>query len=112
MAGAHSFQFGRVRDTVENSKPRKIGSVRFPACSLQIVPIQKTDIIYGTDPGMERAMEEQAREEKEKEDKAWKMLQHMNLYNDSGKNPRSTKQGSTQAGSSQQIWPAKQRATK
>jgi hypothetical protein len=50
----------------------------------------KDRIIYGTDPDMERAMEEQAREEKEKEDKAWMMLQHMYLNKDSGKSPRST----------------------
>ena len=67
----------------------------------------KNDIIYSTDPGMDRAMEEQARKEQEKEEKAWIMLQHMNLNKDSGKNPRSTKQGSakrgsTQAGSGQQ----------
>jgi hypothetical protein len=37
-------------------------------------------ITYGTDPDMERAMEEQDKLEKEKEDKAWEMLQHMNIY--------------------------------
>jgi len=37
-------------------------------------------VIYGTDPDMERAMDDQIREEKEKEDKAWKMLQNMNIY--------------------------------
>jgi hypothetical protein len=48
------------------------------------------DIIYGTDPDMERAMEEQAKKEQEKEDKAWNMLQHMYLNKDNGKNPKST----------------------
>jgi len=46
-------------------------------------------IIYGTDPEMDRAMDEQQREEKEKEEKAWQMLQHMNLYNDNGRRPHS-----------------------
>jgi hypothetical protein len=50
----------------------------------------KDSIIYGTDPDMERAMEEQAREEKEKEDKAWNMLQHMQLYKDDRKPPRAS----------------------
>ena len=50
----------------------------------------KDNIIYGTDPEMERAMEEQERHEKEKEEKAWKMLQNMNLYNGIGKSPHST----------------------
>jgi hypothetical protein len=48
----------------------------------------KEHIIYGTDPDMERAMEEQAREEKEKEDKSWNMLQHLYLYKDVGKPAR------------------------
>ena len=39
-------------------------------------------IIYSTDPDMERAMEEEAREQKEKEDKSWEMLQRMYLYKD------------------------------
>jgi len=55
----------------------------------------KDRIIYSTDPEMERAMEEQEREEKEKEEKAWNMLQHMNLYKDSGKKPHSTQPGNT-----------------
>jgi hypothetical protein len=50
----------------------------------------KDGISYSTDPEMERAMEQQAKEEKEKEEKSWKMLQHMYLYKDSGKSPRST----------------------
>jgi hypothetical protein len=41
---------------------------------------------------MERAMDDQIREEKEKEDKAWKMLQNMNVYKDTGKPPRSAPQ--------------------
>jgi hypothetical protein len=39
---------------------------------------------------MERAMEEQARKERDKEEKAWKMLQNMNIYQNIGKNPHST----------------------
>lgn len=50
----------------------------------------KDDIIYSTDPGMERAMEEQARKEQEKEEKSWNMLQHMYLNKDIGKSPKST----------------------
>ena len=50
----------------------------------------KDNIIYGTDPEMERAMEEQARKERDKEEKAWKMLQNMNIYQNIGKNPHST----------------------
>jgi ADP-heptose:LPS heptosyltransferase len=61
----------------------------------------KDEIIYGTDPEMERAMAKQAKEEKEKEEKAWIMLQNMNLRINSGKNPRSTQQGSSQPGSTQ-----------
>jgi hypothetical protein len=55
----------------------------------------KDRIIYGTDPEMERAMEEQQREEKEKEEKAWNMLQHMNIYKDNEKKPRPAQPGNT-----------------
>ncbi|MGA2936872.1 MAG: hypothetical protein ABSF52_07215 [Syntrophobacteraceae bacterium] len=48
------------------------------------------DIIYSTDPRMDRAMEEQARKEQEKEDKAWNMLQNMYLNKDIRKSPKST----------------------
>ncbi len=48
----------------------------------------KDRIIYGTDPEMERAMDDQAREEKEKEAKAWNMLQNMGVYQDNGKHRR------------------------
>ncbi len=48
-------------------------------------------ITYGTDPEMERAMAEQERHEKEKEEKAWQMLQNMNIYKSSKKS-----QGSNQ----------------
>ena len=63
----------------------------------------KDRIIYGTDPEMERTMEEQAREEKEKERQAWNMLQHMNLNNNNnnGKSHKYTQPGSTQPGSTQ-----------
>jgi hypothetical protein len=44
---------------------------------------------------MERAMEEQARAEKEKEDKAWNMLQHMQLYKDNGRPPRPAQPNNT-----------------
>jgi len=39
---------------------------------------------------MDRAMEEQARKEQEKEDKAWNMLQNMYLNKDIRKSPKST----------------------
>jgi hypothetical protein len=45
-------------------------------------------IIYGTDPEMERAMDEQIQEEKEKEEKAWKMLQQMNVSKEEKKRRR------------------------
>jgi hypothetical protein len=40
----------------------------------------KESITYGTNAEMERAMKEQATEEKKKEEKSWEMLQHMNIY--------------------------------
>ncbi|MGA2400589.1 MAG: hypothetical protein ABSG91_02645 [Syntrophobacteraceae bacterium] len=55
----------------------------------------KDSIIYGTDPDMERAMDEQAREEKEKEKEAWKMLQNMQLYQNIKRPPRSTQPDTT-----------------
>ncbi len=49
----------------------------------------KDRIIYGTDHDMERAMEDQERIEKEKEENAWRMLQNMNIYKESRrKSPR------------------------
>lgn len=53
-----------------------------PAPSLLLAVRTDTEdrIIYGTDPEMERAMDEQEKFEKEKENKAWEMLQHMNVY--------------------------------
>lgn len=45
----------------------------------------KDSVIYTTDPGMERAMREEKREEKDKEDKSWQMLQHMYIYKHAGK---------------------------
>ena len=56
-------------------------------------------ISYGTDPGMERTMAERAREEKEQ--KAWIMLQHMNLNNDNGRSHKYTQPGSTKPASTQ-----------
>ena len=55
----------------------------------------KDPIIYGTDPDMERAMEEQAREEKEKEEKAWKMLEHMDIRLDTQKRPSQSQPNNT-----------------
>jgi len=57
----------------------------------------KDSVIYSTDPEMERAMEEQAREEKEKEEKAWKMLQNMNIYKDERKRSPRTQPDNTPA---------------
>lgn len=74
--------------TLENrtSQPRQLMADRTET---------KDRIIYGTDPEMERAMDEQQREEKEKEEKAWNMLQHMNIYKDNGKKTRPTQPGDT-----------------
>jgi hypothetical protein len=74
--------------TLENrtSQPRQLMADRTET---------KDRIIYGTDPEMERAMEEQQREEKEKEEKAWNMLQHMNIYKDNGRKPHSAQPGDT-----------------
>lgn len=55
----------------------------------------KDSIILGTDPDMERAMDEQARQEKEKEKEAWKMLQNMGFYQNIGKRPRPPQQPDT-----------------
>ncbi len=49
-------------------------------------------IILGTDPEMERAMDDQIKQEQEKEDKAWKMLENMNIYKDNQKGRNSTPQ--------------------
>ncbi len=75
--------------TMENrtSQPRQLMADRTET---------KDRIIYGTDPEMERAMEQQEREEKEKEEKAWNMLQHMNIYQDSGKKSHSGQPGNAQ----------------
>ena len=48
-------------------------------------------IILGTDPEMERAMDDQIKQEQEKEDKAWKMLENMNIYKDNQKGRNSTR---------------------
>lgn len=48
---------------------------------------EKDRIVYGTDPEMDRAADEEAREEKEKQEKSWKMLQQMNLYQNRGSKP-------------------------
>ena len=55
----------------------------------------KDSVNYGTDPEMGRAMDEQVREEKEKEEKAWKMLQNMNIYKDTHRRPPRTRTDST-----------------
>ncbi len=47
----------------------------------------KDRIIYGTDSDMERAMEDQEKMEREKEENAWRMLQNMNLYDDYRRKP-------------------------
>ncbi len=55
----------------------------------------RDSIIYGTDPEMERAMEEQVREEKKKEEKAWKMLEHMDIRLDTQKRPSQSQPNNT-----------------
>ena len=44
-------------------------------------------IIYRTDPDLEREAEEQAQEEKNKEDKAWRMLDNTYIFKGDGKGP-------------------------
>ena len=51
----------------------------------------RDSIIYETDPEMERAMDEQAWIEKEKEQEAWKMLQQMNPYKNNSKSGKRKK---------------------
>ncbi len=65
-----------------------------PPCRLHLVDRVDTQdsITYGTDPDAERAMQDQAREEKEKEDKAWMMLQHMYIDQNTGKRRQPAKQ--------------------
>ncbi len=55
-------------------------------------------ISYGTDPRADRVAAERAREEKEKEQQAWIMLQHMYLNNDNGRNHKSNQPRSPQPG--------------
>ncbi len=48
--------------------------------------VEKEDrIIYGTDPEMEETFEEQRIEEKIKEERSWRMLENMNIYEKSGR---------------------------
>jgi hypothetical protein len=42
-------------------------------------------VTYGTDPDPAFSQQEQEKEEQEKEDRAWRMLEHMNLYQANGK---------------------------
>ncbi|MGA2026236.1 MAG: hypothetical protein ABSH17_04085 [Syntrophobacteraceae bacterium] len=79
----------------ESGTPLKIKSLQNrispPPCQLLADRTDtKDEIVYGTDPAMERTMEERAREEKEKEEKSWIMLQHMNLNKYNGRSPKST----------------------
>ncbi|MFZ0931689.1 MAG: hypothetical protein WAN11_24030 [Syntrophobacteraceae bacterium] len=90
----------RLASNSEGPGPLKIQSLQnriSPAHRLLLADRTDTkdSITYGTDPDMERAMEEQAREEKEKEDKAWNMLQHMQLYKDNGKPSRPAQPNNT-----------------
>jgi hypothetical protein len=90
----------RITSNSEGPGPLKIQSLQnriSPAHRLLLADRTDTkdSITYGTDPDMERAMEEQARAEKEKEDKAWNMLQHMQLYKDNGRPPRPAQPNNT-----------------
>lgn len=53
-------------------------------------------VLLTTDPEMDRAAREQELHEKEKEEKAWQMLQNMNIYKKSGKQSGKS-QGSDQS---------------
>ena len=77
--------------TGSSSKAQTLENRMSPPRLLMADRVDTQDSVnYGTDPEMDRAMEEQARHEKEKEEKAWKMLQHMYLLNEIGKSPHST----------------------
>jgi hypothetical protein len=70
------------------SKTQILGNAMNPPRQLMAERTDNKDsITYGTDPEMERAMAEQERHEKEKEENAWKMLQNMNIYQGGRKNP-------------------------
>ena len=49
---------------------------------------KKDRVLYGTDSDPAYSQEEQQREEKEKEDRSWQMLERMNLYQGYGKKER------------------------
>jgi len=52
---------------------------------------KKDRVLYGTDSDPAYSQEEQEREEKEKEDRSWRMLERMNLYQGYGKKERPPK---------------------
>lgn len=52
-------------------------------------------LIYTTDPDLERAMNREDKEEREKEYNSWKMLQHMYLNGSVRKRPPSADQGAS-----------------
>jgi hypothetical protein len=54
---------------------------------------KKDRVLYGTDSDPAFSQEEQEREEKEKEDRSWRMLERMNLYQGYGKKERPPKSG-------------------
>ncbi len=90
--------FGRVGTAFDSDAAGSLSrtqTLENPTSQPRQLMADRTDtndrIIYGTDPEMDRAMDEQQREEKEKEEKAWQMLQHMNIYQDNGRRPHSAR---------------------
>lgn len=57
----------------------------------------KDSVTYTTDPGLDRAMQKEDEEEKQKEIESWKMLQNMRLYGPAGIQPSSAGQGAPPA---------------
>ncbi len=57
----------------------------------------KDSVTYTTDPGLDRAMQKEDEEEKQKEIESWNMLQNMRLYGPAGVKPPSAGQDGSPA---------------
>ncbi|MGC8491693.1 MAG: hypothetical protein ACP5SH_08140 [Syntrophobacteraceae bacterium] len=57
----------------------------------------KDSVTYTTDPGLDRAMQKEDEEEKQKEIESWKMLQNLHLYGPSTIQPFPHKQDASPA---------------
>jgi hypothetical protein len=91
LSGGQHLPGAPVLDT-SGALQKDTGFTGSDALLLLVDRIEKDDrIIYGTDPKLEREMDEQIRKEKEKEEKSWEMLQHMYIDNNDVK-PRSPSQ--------------------